>query len=167
MSAFMPDEVAETFAVAISETGVGRLLADGPAIVLERIARGGGATRWYWLRSTDELGRLCRRLGPGSVVSFYFDRRIQRATLDDDVAGQILDLVAQHGDVVVGLMSEDDLEIVVDLVAGPNELSELGSKIRAGEPVFFGVFPARDNDGLGAVTLTLPDADGVVREHPH
>jgi hypothetical protein len=27
--------------------------------------------------------------------------------------------------------------------------------------------PGRDNDGVNAVTLTLPDLDGTVRAHPH
>jgi hypothetical protein len=28
-------------------------------------------------------------------------------------------------------------------------------------------YPGRDNDGESAITLDLPDADGVVRRHPH
>jgi hypothetical protein len=32
---------------------------------------------------------------------------------------------------------------------------------------FFGQFPARDNDGDSAITVILPDTDGVVRDHPH
>jgi hypothetical protein len=31
----------------------------------------------------------------------------------------------------------------------------------------FGAFPGRDDDGERALTLPLPDADGVVRPHPH
>jgi len=101
------------------------------------------------------------------VVSFYFDGRIRCRALDDDVAGEILDLAVRHGDVVVGTLGEDRLEILVDFVAGPNELSEFCSALPSGTQVFFGAFPGRDDDGVGAITLTLPDADGVVRAHPH
>jgi hypothetical protein len=47
---------------AISETAVSRLLASGEAIVLECIARGGGATRWYRVRSGEQLPTLAVRL---------------------------------------------------------------------------------------------------------
>lgn len=66
----------------------------------------------------------------------------------------------------MGYPVADGLEIAVEIVAGPNELSEVSSGF-AGEQVFFGAFPRRDNDGHRALTLTLPDADGLVREHPH
>jgi hypothetical protein len=101
------------------------------------------------------------------VVSFYFDGRIQQRELNDDIDAGILDLAVQHGDAVVGTLGEDGLEILVDFVAGPNELTEFRSALPAGTLVFFGAFPGRDNDGVTAITFSLPDADGVVREHPH
>lgn len=157
----------ESAAAALRGSGIDRRLSGEPAVVLERIARGGGATRWYSVRSTDDLGQLYERLNPGSVVSFYFDDRIKCGVLDDDTAGEILDLAVQHGDAVVGTLDEDGLEIHVDLVAGPSELSEFRSALPMGAQVFFGAFPGRDDDGVSAITLTLPDADGVIREHPH
>jgi hypothetical protein len=156
----------EALAAAVHAADVARRLSDRPAVVLERIARGGGATRWFFLKSNDAVDQLCGRLSPGSVVSFYFDSRIRRGTFDDEVAGEILDLAAEHGDAVVGWLSDDELEIMVDIIAGPNELSEVGPGLAGGQ-VFYGAFPGRDNDGLGAITVTLPDADGIVREHPH
>lgn len=163
----MPAALGEVFAAAITQAGVDRRLTGGHAVAFERIARGGGSTRWYWVRSTEDLDRLYVRLSPGSVVSFYFDDRIKLQSLDDDVEMTILDLVAQHGDAVVGVLSQDGFEILVDFVAGPNELSQFCSEVHAGQPLFFGAFPGRDNDGRRSVTLTLADADGVVREHPH
>jgi hypothetical protein len=59
------------------------------------------------------------------------------------------------------------MDIHVDFVSGKNDLSQLISEVSAGTLVFHGEFPARDNDGANAITLTLPDADGVVRAHPH
>jgi hypothetical protein len=167
MSAPGPDGIVKATAAAISAAGVAQRLMDGPAVVLERIARGGGATNWYWLQSINALDQLCSRLHPGSVVSFYFDDRIQHKILDGEVEGAILDLVVRHGDAVVGKLSADGLGIAVDFVAGPSELSEMSSTLPAGGRVFFGAFPGRDNDGIRAITVTLPDVDGVVREHPH
>lgn len=166
MTALTKDQLVKACAAVVQAAGVGRRLRDGPAVVMERIARGGGATRWFFLQSNIAVDQLCGRLSPGSVVSFYFDGRLRRAKFNDEVAGHILDLVVQHGDAVVGSLSEDELEIVVEIVAGPNELSEVSPEL-AGREVFFGATPGRDNDGLRAITLTLPDSDGVVREHPH
>lgn len=167
MSADVSTALVDVFAAALTQAGVERRLTGGHAVVLERIPRGGGSTRWYWVRSTGDLDLLCARLGAGSVVSFYFDDRIKIQPLDDDVEMTILDLVALHGDAVVGVLSQDGLEVLVDFIAGPNELSQFCSEVPAGQPLFFGPFPGRDSDGRGAVTLTLADADGIVREHPH
>jgi hypothetical protein len=155
------------FAAVIEGAGIDGLLANRSAIVLERIARGGGNTRWYVARNAADCRRLCGVFTPGSVVSFYFDDRIQDRALNDDVEAQILDLVVRCGDVVVCRHGADELELLVEFVAGPNELAEFTSEVRMGERVYFGAFPARDNDGVDAVTVTLPDADGVVRGHPH
>jgi len=167
VSTVRPDAFVKASAAAIDAAGIARRLMDGPAVVLERIARGGGATNWYWVQSIDALDLLYGRLHPGSVVSFYFDDRIQHKIFDDGVVGAVLDLVVQHGDAVVGRPSDDGLGIAVDFVAGPTELSEFSATVPAGEQVFFGAFPGRDNDGVDAFTVTLPDADGVVREQPH
>lgn len=162
MSAFPPSLIH-----AMEAAGVQSRVGENPAVVLERIARGGGATRWYWIRSAADLQRLYGGIAPGSVVSFYFDARIQRRVLDDHAVVQILEFVTETGDAVVGRLSADGLEILMDLVASPEELSEVRSGLEPGASIFFGAFPGRDNDGVTAITLTLPDADGVVREHPH
>jgi hypothetical protein len=52
-------------------------------------------------------------------------------------------------------------------VTGCNDLDDFVSTLTAVSLVFFGPFPASDNDGIRAVTVALPDADGVVRSHPH
>jgi hypothetical protein len=166
MRSSRPDAVVKATAAAIEAAGVPRRLLDGPAVVLERIARGAGATRWYWLESIHSLDRLCARLYPGSVVNFYFDDRIQRKILDDDVEDEILDLAVRHGEALVGRLEEDGLEIAVDLVCAADELWEAISTYPARTQVFFGTFPGNDDDGVNAITMRLPDADGVVRRHP-
>jgi hypothetical protein len=172
-SCSVPSEVVvmEPFAdlagTLIAASAVAGLLMRRPAMVLERIARGGGATRWYRLSTADDLARLCERLSPGSVVSFYFDERIEYLPLDDEATVRILEIASAEGSAVVGRLGPDSLEIIVDYVSGANELGEFVETVRHGEMVFVGAFPGRDDDGQNAVTFTLPDSDGVTRGHPH
>jgi hypothetical protein len=63
--------------------------------------------------------------------------------------------------------SADGLEILVDYVAGLDDLTEFESDLRPRQRVFYGAVPGRDDDGVSAVTVTLPDRDSVVRGHPH
>jgi hypothetical protein len=65
----------------LAMTPVGKLLETSGAVVLERIARGGGATNWYSCSGQSQLEMIEARLLPGSVVSFYFDERIRLGPL--------------------------------------------------------------------------------------
>jgi hypothetical protein len=152
---------------AIDTSDVERLLAQHSAVVLERIARSGGTTRWFFIQGLDQLEALAAALSPGSSVSFYFDDRIRRMELVPQIAEQILRFAAEEGDAVVGRLGADGIEIEVQYVAGPNDLEDIAESLVPGEQVFFGRYPARDNDTVRAVTLDLPDSDGVVRPHPH
>ena len=152
---------------AIEATAVPALLRRHSAVVLERIARGGGATRWYFLDDLQQLKALAGNLAPGSSVSFYFDERVMAKPFDNAVATEIVGIAADEGEAVVGRLVPDGQEIAVDFVSGRRDLDELVPSLTQGETVFFGPFPARDNDAVRAVTLDLPDLDGVVRAHPH
>ena len=66
-----------------------------------------------------------------------------------------------------GALKEDSISIDVDFITDIKELLEFVSNLEPADLFFFGQFPARDNDGINAITITLPDADGVVRAHPH
>lgn len=154
---------------AIERTGVPDLLerrAGADIFVLERIARGAGATRWYVLRSRADLSTLATRLRPGSCVSFYFDDRFELRGNDEVARAAIVGIAAEEGEAVVGAVSKQDIEVAVDFVATAEELDAWLAE-HPGEAIRFGRFPARDNDGEQAVTLDLPDRDGVVRSHPH
>jgi hypothetical protein len=75
----------------LSATSIGERLETRCAVVLERIARGGGATKWYECADESRLPALISRFSPGSVVSFYFDGRIQ-SDVYSDVLRQSLEL---------------------------------------------------------------------------
>jgi hypothetical protein len=151
----------------IAATPVHDRLRSSDAVVLERIARGGGATCWYYCRDHDHLGRIEEMLSPGSVVSFYFDGRLRRSGYSSRLLDDINEVLKERGEVVVGSLATDGLRIEASIVVSSEDLRECLAEVGTSSPVFYGTFPARDNDGVAAVTVTLPDRDGVRRAHPH
>ena len=137
------------------------------AIALERLARAAGATRWFALQHVSQLDDLSLRLSPGSSLSFYFDGRLASRKYSPEVRRQILTIAERDKDAVVGFLSADGLAIEVTFVAGEDDLEQFVQTLSPNAVVFVGAFPARDNDGENAITVDLPDLDGVVRKHPH
>jgi hypothetical protein len=158
----------------IADSPIPQLLAARAAIVLERIARGGGATQWYRCLDQTDLDAITSRLSPGSVVSFYFDDRIACRRYTAELHQQMLELMntlrglpGETGEIVVGRLAADELHIEVDLPDGPESLDDLIALLGSHSSLYYGRYPGRDNDGIHAVTLTLPDHDGILRAHPH
>ncbi len=136
-------------------------------VVLERIARGGGATRWYVCRDREALTALAAVLSPGSVVSFYFDGRIAELPYSPGLRVEVERIMRDSGEAVLAQPGPDGLELEVEFVTSLGEYDEFAEVLGSHSTVFVGAFPARDDDGVNAITLTLPDKDGVVRAHPH
>lgn len=76
-------------------------------------------------------------------------------------------MLADTGEVLIGGIGQDGVSLEMVVVVGNSELAELEEQLLDHESVFYGVFPGTDNDGTAAITCILPDADGVVRKHPH
>jgi hypothetical protein len=154
---------------AVAEAGVPKLLAAGSsyAIALERLARSAGATNWFVLHDTGQLDDLAARLSPGSTLSFYFDGRLASREYDSSVANEIVRIAGRDLQAVVGKVSADGMTLEVDFVSNQSELEDFTRAFPPGTRFFFGAYPGRDNDGIRAVTIDLPDADGVVRRQPH
>jgi hypothetical protein len=150
----------------ITAAGVHRRLAEDDAIVLERLARGAGATRWYRVATTEDLAALAGRVRPGSLVSFYFDDRIANSLVSQAVRDRVMAIAAQDHDAVVAAGGAD-IDLRTDFVSDSAELEEFLQSLAPGESLFYGRFPAADDDGHAAITVVLPDADGVVRPHPY
>lgn len=122
-------------------------------------------TNWYEIRSPAGLAPLTELLHPGSRTSFYFDDRLRFRALDESF---IDDYLVWGPEAVVGIRADDELELQVDFCTGLNELTEfLGPHYFDASEVLLGAYPEADDDGVDAVTLLLPDADGQVRAHPH
>jgi hypothetical protein len=62
-------------------------------VVLERIARGAGATRWYLARGDQDVRRIFTLLGPGSRVTFYFGGPLRVEPLSETTIGGMFDAV--------------------------------------------------------------------------
>jgi hypothetical protein len=151
---------------ALGATPVPARIEVGPAAVLERIARGGGATCWYYCRDATDLEEIMGELAPGSIVSFYFDGRLRHGTeIGEAVAALRAKLRTGAEEVVLGVLR--DRIHVHNLISTSRELDEIVGEIADSAELLYGAYPAADNDGIAAVTFTVPDADGVVRRHPH
>lgn len=157
----------------VLDSPVPRLLAERPAVVLERFADGGDS--WFRCAGLGQLPAITAQLRPGSLVSFYFDDRIARRRFSSPVRDLMLDLVAVHGptgNAVVGRHPVDDLRITtvlprdtVALDAFAQSLVPTSQALAPQSWVYFGIYPEPDDDGRTAVTLELPawDADLGVR----
>lgn len=141
--------------------------APGGAVVLERIARGGGATRWFVCHDRGALDAIAARLSPGSVVSFYFDDRIDERRFEPGLRSEVERIVRETGEAILAQLGPDSLELEIEYVTALSEFDEYAETLGSDSTLFVGTFPARDNDGVNAITVTIPDRDGVVRAHPH
>jgi hypothetical protein len=156
-----------TLALAtMTSAGVHRRLATDDAVVLERLARAAGATRWYRVATTEDLAALASRVRPGSLVSFYFDDRIANSLVSQAVREHVTAIAASDHDAVVAARGAD-IDLRADFVSDSAELEEFLGSLAPGELLFYGVSPAADDDGHAAITVVLPDADGVLRSHPY
>ena len=133
-------------------------------VILERVARGGGRTRWFFCRTPSEVEIVLPQLQPGSRVGFFFDDRIRRVLFSASVRQAVSEIATTTGEVVFGHGRAAGQELDVHLL-DPSEIAEHLAVVPDGEIVYYGVFPAIEDHGL-AIAFTPPDADGVVRPQP-
>jgi hypothetical protein len=134
-------------------------------VVVERLARGGGATRWFSCGTIEEVEQLLPDLRPGSRVGFFLDDRIRRERYSHTVEEMIWGELADVGEVFVGRVRPSSLELDVQLL-DLADCAEALAGIPIGEVVYVGTFPAFEDDGQSCLVFTPPDTDGVVRRKP-
>lgn len=100
-------------------------------------------------------------------MTFYFAAQVPSNPMSPDIRRELETLVRATGEVMIGRRPVGSCTIEMDLISGPEELSEYLAEIADGTDVFWGTWPGRDDDGFDAVSVTLVDADGVPRPHPH
>ncbi len=79
----------------------------------------------------------------------------------------MLTLCAEGREPLIGSLRKDGLEIDMELIVDPSDFADCESQFESSTLVFYGAFPAFDDDGINAVTLTIPDNDGITRSHPY
>ena|SRR5689334_6056983 len=152
---------------ALTTGRVPQLIASRPAFVLERLARGGGATNWYFCAGVPDLEALGRVLRPGSSVTFYFAINMSRSQLGSLPRDALASCIRSTGDALVLVPRTGTLAVRQFLVIVVDELDEEFADLPPDTEVLFGPYPGPENDGIHSVTLELPDADGILRPHPH
>ena len=168
MKPFIPTKkFQDAVADALRTKRVFERLARDAAIILERVARGGGETHWFVCKSAADLDAIVRRLRPGSALTFYFDNRLRIESAGDSLSTRIAEEFHRHRNCVVGLVSDGELEVAVEFLETPEELQECVRSMQVGTNVFYGAFPRWDDDYDNAITVYLPDEDGITRRHPH
>jgi hypothetical protein len=100
-------------------------------------------------------------------VSFYFDDRIERLSDAAQLRAKATEHIVSTGESVVAALTTDRSRLEVVLACGEDDLEEFFEDLKSPSLFFAGLFPGSDNDGTDAVTIVLPDLDGVVRRHPH
>jgi hypothetical protein len=141
-------------------------------VVLERIARGGGAVNWYFVVSPGQVAEVMSRLRPGSRVSFYFEGHLRREPTGEAACARMFEQILTVGELVLGYPERDLVEMRTDLVFGARELTDaiLAARLdrsHGDRLVVWGPWPAPDDDGRSAITVNLVDEDGQLRRHPH
>jgi hypothetical protein len=146
----------------------GDLAATGEALVLEKWARGGGATTWRVLNAAEQADVLAGLLRAGSRVLLY---RLPRERVEGVAstsltpAGQ--DLLAQlsvPADALLVLADDGQRpELAADFLTGAEEVPEWLEE-HAGRSILMMRYP---RVGEEIAEANVPDADGVIRPHPH
>jgi hypothetical protein len=106
-------------------------------VVLERLARGGGAARWYFASDREHLAAILDQLqtSGGSCVSFYFDDQLLVEVDDENVRQRMFDAAAKDREIVIGYPAGSGLAISMELPTGTSELSEVLLRHPSGECV--------------------------------
>jgi hypothetical protein len=152
---------------SIDQIGLKRHFGKNGAVILERVAYGAGMTNWSFCKDVEGLEPLVKGFSPGSVVSFYLDDRIRRGFYSPQLDEEIQSYIARDGDCVIGFLENDGRSICIEFPGGISDVHKFVAEFDSCTPFFWGAYPGRDNDGEFAFTMTVPDADGAVRGHPH
>jgi len=138
------------------------LLVGGPqCLVLEKVAKAAGSTRWWVVGSLDEFRRAYGELRPGSrvlVVPVGGDVRL--APFDDEVQARLFDIAVETGEVVLGTAAPGDIEYEVD-VLDASEISAAVVRLRRDRNVLYGRWPRSER-----IRFTPADDDGEIRPQP-
>jgi hypothetical protein len=137
----------------------------GHVVILERVARGSGATRWHYCSTIQDVIDDIATMRAGSRAGLFFDDRIRRSGYSDEIGIDILDIAASAGEVWAGREMGVSREFKMDF-GGVEESMNMIAEFKTGEVVLYGAFPTFDDDRINSIVFTPPDLDGIARPQP-
>lgn len=136
--------------------------------VQERIANGAGQTRWFFCANSFDLSRLNEELRPGSLITAYFDDRIQKARLGDLKREDIEGICSDGAECVAGQIVSGSIQVDLLFVEGWADFLDLFDGSDPDSIFFYGAYPSEGLWDIGkSISFIVPDEDGVFREHPY
>lgn len=93
-------------------------------VVLERIARGAGATRFHLAKDCAGLERTFASLRAGSRVTLYFQGPMRVEPLHQAVIGEMFAAVRVKDEIVIACPEDGEGALHAEFVSGPSELTE-------------------------------------------
>jgi len=151
---------------------VGDAMRTSDVLILERWARGAGQTSWFLLRSPEDARIVREALRPGSAVTAYFQPSLPVSGALDDTLEQAVVALVRSVDYpregVVALVERDDSpELDPEFIDAAEDDVHAWAQENRGRRAWAGLYPGRVDDGIAGLTAIVPDADGIVRGHPH
>ncbi|MEZ5993901.1 MAG: hypothetical protein R3E76_16325 [Planctomycetota bacterium] len=152
---------------ALSVPAVVKELRERHAVVLEQLANGGGATNWYVCKHLKDLERLAAEVRPGSIVTFFFKEQLKLEVFPGRIRA-IIEATIKHGtDCIVGSVRSGVRVENIEYIDYPEEIDELFDSLQTGETILVGPFPPFSSESGSVPMVTIPDEDGVVRDHAY
>lgn len=139
--------------------------AGQPLVIFERLAHGGGASKWYRLTTAEDLHTAAAQMRPGSLIQVFQDETMSAAPVGQIDPQALVEVARRQGEVLLGPPGTG-AELLLECL-DPDEVEAELSRLDSNRTVYFGAPPQVGSSGLAEINFVLPDADGVVRRHPH
>jgi len=94
------------------------------AVVLERLAHGGGSTNWYLARTEADLMAIADVLAGGSRITLFIDEQLFVGHDSEAQRLRMFDAAAGSREVLVGYPVSGEVGLQVELPTGSSELAE-------------------------------------------
>lgn len=148
----------------IADLVMHQIEAGARALVLERFAYGGGDHRWYLCDHPGDFRTALSTAKPSSLL-VILDGSHMAVTSASSLDVDILAAAGAVDGILLGTRDSDGW-LRLDHLDG----SELRDALRGYEDesiLVAGPYPKRGLETGEPYVLTVPDADGIVRPHPH
>lgn len=132
-----------------------------PHLLLEKVARGGGMTRWWVVGTVADAEHVYREIRPGSrVLVVPVGDEVRLGRVGSGLAAELVGLAEATTEVVLGTAYGDSFEYDVTLL-DPSEVEEATAELPLECRVLYGSWPQAT-----VFAFTPSGDDGDVRPQP-